>query len=87
MAEVIDLPPSIQQHFMGRIALESVNYASEIALANRRQADGAAFDMRALGGLLGVEFLVSNDTSEMTRTNAAVRIPTTLDHPGIPAVK
>lgn len=52
-------------------------------LAIARQRDGAAHDMRLLGYIGTSELLVSNDTSEISRLNAAVRSPTTLSHPNV----
>ncbi len=45
-----------------------------------RQADNTAFDQRLLGGVLAGALLASN----YSQLNAAVRIPSTLDHPSIP---
>ena len=58
-------------------------FQGSVAHAIERQRDGSLFDLRALGAVIASELLVSNDPSEMSRVNAAVRIPTTLDHPGI----
>lgn len=55
-------------------------------LATARQRDGAAQDTRVVGGMIAKELLVSDSPDDMSRLNAAVRIPTTIDHPGIPAV-
>lgn len=54
-------------------------------LAMERQRDGAAQDMRVIGGMIAKELLVSDSPDDMSRLNAAVRVPTTVDHPGIPA--
>lgn len=48
-----------------------------------RQTDGAAFDHRALGIAMIGAVAGADDPSEFSRVNAGVRIPTTLDHPGI----
>jgi hypothetical protein len=37
--------------------------------------------------MIAKELLVSDSPDDMARLNAAIRVPTTLDHPGIPAVK
>ena len=50
--------------------------------ATQRQTDGAGFDQRALGAVIANELVVSNDPMTMAGMNAAVRIPTTLTHPG-----
>ena len=55
------------------------------ALATARQRDGAGQDMRVVGGMIAKELLVSDSPDDMSRLNAAIRVPTTVDHPGIPA--
>jgi hypothetical protein len=50
-------------------------------LATARQRDGAGQDMRVVGGMIAKELLVSDSPDDMSRINAAVRIPTTVDHP------
>ena len=50
-------------------------------LAINRTRDSALYDLRLLGYIGSAELLVSNDPSEISRVNAAVRTPTTLDHP------
>jgi hypothetical protein len=55
-------------------------------LATARQRDGSAQDMRVVGGMLADELLRSNEADKGADRNAAARNPTTLDHPGIPAV-
>lgn len=59
----------------------------DTALAVARQRDGAAFDMRALGAAIVNATITADDPTSFAGMNSAVRIPTTLDHPGIPAVK
>lgn len=54
-----------------------------ISLARARQTDGAAFDMRALGGVIANEILVSNDPMMFALMNAGVRVPTTISHPSV----
>ena len=58
-------------------------FEADVYQRTSRQADGAAFDQRLLGGVLAGALLASN----IGQLNAAVRTPTTIDHPGIPAVK
>lgn len=53
----------------------------EITLAHRRQADAAAYDMRALGGFIVSALFSSDDPERFAGLNAGVRVPTTLDHP------
>lgn len=53
----------------------------DTSLAVARQRDGAAQDMRVVGGMIAKELLVSDSPDDMSRLNAAVRVPTTLDHP------
>lgn len=56
-------------------------------LATARQRDGAAQDMRVIGGVITQELLTSDDAESAMGFNAAVRVPTTLDHPSIPVQK
>lgn len=51
-------------------------------LAIARQRDGAAYDMRMLQGFISGTLFAQDDGNELSRINAAVRVPTTLDHPG-----
>lgn len=50
--------------------------------ATARQTDGAAYDMRSLGGFIAGEMHRSNDPEAFAGLNTASRIPTTLDQPG-----
>lgn len=59
----------------------------DTALATARQRDGAAFDMRALGGAIADQLIQADDPAQFAGMNAAVRIPTTVDHPGVPVSK
>jgi len=52
--------------------------------AQARQRDGAAFDMRALGGFVLGELFSSNDPGQFAGLNTAIRVPSTIDHPSIP---
>lgn len=56
--------------------------AGDVALATARQRDGAAQDMRVIGGAIAAEVLRSDDPAQFAGLNAGVRIPTTLDQPG-----
>lgn len=53
-------------------------------LAINRQRDGAAADMRVLGGVIAAELLTQNDPMGMAGMNAGIRVPTTVDHPSNP---
>jgi hypothetical protein len=52
-------------------------------LATARQRDGAAYDMRMLGGFMTGSLFSSDDPERFAGLNAGVRVPTTIDHPGI----
>ena len=70
----------IMTMFEGDLA-QAVARARDMAtFAAARQTDGSAFDQRLLGGVLAGALLASN----YSQLNAAVRIPSTLDHPSIP---
>lgn len=56
-------------------------FQAEIGTAIVRQRDGAAQDMRVVGASITSWLAPGDDSSEMSRLNAAVRIPTTLTHP------
>lgn len=73
--------PELQNLFAADAAEAIAARRDDTRLAAARQRDGAAFDMRALGAAIGSSLVASDDTSEMSRINAAVRVPTTLDHP------
>lgn len=76
------------------IALFQADAAEAIAarrddnrLATARQRDGAAYDMRALGAAIGGSLIQSDDPGQFGTLNAAVRVPTTLDHPNAVVAK
>lgn len=71
----------LMELFKASFAQGIADARSDAQLAMARQRDGAAFDMRALGAAIGGSLVASDDTSEMSRINAAVRVPTTLDQP------
>ncbi len=71
----------LMELFKASLAQGIADARSDAQLAMARQRDGAAFDMRALGAAIGGSLVASDDTSEMSRINAAVRVPTTLDQP------
>lgn len=76
-----EVPSTVAEQLLTGWVLGQQTWHRELDLAFRRQGDGAAFDMRALGAVAANELLVSNDPSEISRLNAAVRTPTTIDHP------
>ncbi len=77
LADLLDLFSADAAEAIGR-------RRDDTSLAQSRQRDGAAQDMRVVGGLIADELLTSNDRTRFADTNAAVRIPTTVDHPGNP---
>lgn len=54
-------------------------FEADIYHRNARRSEGADFDQRLLGGVLAGALLASN----IGQLNAAVRTPTTIDHPGV----
>lgn len=56
--------------------------AGDVALATARQRDGAAQDMRVIGGAIAAEVLQADDPAQLAGLNAGVRVPVTLDQPG-----
>jgi hypothetical protein len=56
-------------------------------LAVARQRDGAAYDLRMLGGFMTASLFASDDPERFAGMNAGVRVPTTVDHPGNPVAK
>lgn len=81
MADSVEIPATVQQQMLTNAIMGQHVFNRETDLAFRRQADGAAFDMRVIGAVAASELLVSNDPADFARTNAAVRVPTTIDHP------
>lgn len=53
-------------------------FAVEAAQRIARQSDGAAQDMRVVGGMIASALLTSDDPSKFATLNAGVRVPTTL---------
>lgn len=51
-------------------------------LAAARQRDGAAYDMRMLGGFMTSALFASDDPERFAGLNTGARIPVTLDQPG-----
>lgn len=49
-----------------------------------RQRDGAVYDMRGLGGFMTQQLFASDNGVTFADLNAAVRTPTTIDHPSVP---
>lgn len=53
-------------------------FKAEVLGAFRRQADGAAQDMRVIGGMIGSALLTSDDPAKFASLNAGVRVPMTV---------
>jgi hypothetical protein len=70
----------LEAHYAALLKNSEV-YSADMQLAHRRQADGAAFDMRLLGGALTNAIVSSDDPATFAGYNAAVRVPTTIDQP------
>lgn len=62
-------------------------FQTDSNLAAARARDTALHGLKVIEGIVAKELLVSDDVSEGSRINMATRLPTTIDHPGIPAVK
>lgn len=75
---------SLDELFAADAAESIARRRDNTQLALARQSDGAAQDMRVVGGLIASELLTSNDPMQMAGLNAGVRTPTTVDHPGNP---
>lgn len=71
----------LQELFVSDSAEAIARRRDDTQLAIARQRDGAGQDMRVIGGMIAKELLVSDSPDDMSRLNAAVRIPTTVDHP------
>lgn len=78
----IDVPPNFYQGHMGAMlaGVERRSQHSDMAMA--RHTDTALHGLKVIEAIAAYELLVSNDPDRMSATNAAVRIPTTLNHPG-----
>jgi hypothetical protein len=79
------MPVSLDELFAADAAESIARRRDNTQLALARQSDGAAQDMRVVGGLIAAELLAANDPMTMAGLNAGVRTPTTLDHPGNPS--
>lgn len=79
--------PELEKLFSADAAEAVARRRDDSALAVARQRDGAAYDLRMLGGFMTSALFSSDDPATFAGLNAGVRVPTTLDHPGNPAVK
>lgn len=71
---------NVQEQFEGDLG-QAIGRARDFStFAMSQLTVGAMFDERLLGGVLAGALLASN----YSQLNAAVRIPSTLDHPSIP---
>lgn len=67
--------------FMADAAEAIARRRDDINLATARQRDGAAYDMRALGGFIVAQLFTSDNAENFANLNTASRMPSTLDHP------
>lgn len=74
--------PNLDELFTADAAEAIARRRDHTQLALQRQSDGAAQDMRAVGGMIAGELMSSNDPTQLAGLNAGVRIPTTVSHPG-----
>lgn len=75
------LDPTIQQLFEEDLAAGVRVFRGELDLAHRRQADGAAQDMRVTGGFLMQNLFASDLPEVVAGLNTGVRTPTTISQP------
>jgi len=73
----------LQEMFSADAAEAIARRRDDSQLATARQRDGAAYDMRMLGGFMTASLFASDDPERFAGLNSGVRIPTTVDHPGI----
>lgn len=73
----------LQEMFAADAAEAIARRRDDSQLATARQRDGAAYDMRMLGGFMTGSLFSSDDPERFAGLNAGVRVPTTIDHPGI----
>ena len=81
----VDISPGMLKGHFTRLNLIAEAQLEDNGLARARQRDTAMHGLKVVESVSAKELLVSDDASEFARTNAAVRIPTTLDHPGNPS--
>ena len=78
------MDPLLAGQFSADTAMALARQRDDAQHAQARQRDGAAYDMRMLGGFITGELFRSDDPAQFAGLNAGVRVPTTLDHPSIP---
>ena len=71
------MDPTIAQAF----ALSALRESNEVGLRIGRQSDGAQLDNRTYAAFIAGQLFASDDPSQYADYNAAVRTPTTLEHP------
>lgn len=77
------LAKMLEASLMERISIAQADH--QLAVARAR--DTALHGLKVVEGVVAKELLVSDDPSEFGRTNAAIRVPTTLDHPNAMVTK
>lgn len=78
---------NMQEMFEGDLAQAVARRRDDSDLAAARQRDGAAYDMRMLGGFMTGSLFSSDDPERFAGLNAGVRVPTTIDHPSAVVAK
>lgn len=83
----VDLPDGVLQAYFSAGLQDYDRRNKDTDLATGRARDTALHGLKTIEAVTAYELLVSNDANERARMNAAARVPTTLDHPGIPVAK
>lgn len=75
------MDPDLVKMLREQTAVGANAFTQDIQLGYRRMANGAEFDHRTLNGALAGSILRGDNASEIAGLNAAIRAPTTIDHP------
>ena len=77
--------PFLEQILQAGMAERTGIAQADHQLAMRRASDTALHGLKVVEGVVAKELLISDDASEMSRLNSAVRVPTTIEHMAYPA--
>ena len=81
------MDPVIEKIINTGLAERTALSQGDFALAMARARDTALHGLKVVEGVVAKELLVSDDAAEFGRTNAAIRVPTTVDHPNAVVAK
>jgi hypothetical protein len=73
----------LQEMFAADAAEAIARRRDDSMLASARQRDGAAYDMRMLGGFMTASLFASDDPERFAGLNSGIRVPTSIDTPGV----